>query len=125
MLEACGISAVGKTPETILSEFQRGGFFLAHAVECAREGNSGTRETALACLESRIGAVAARVRRSLKPKRVVLISELLTPLVPKLSSSELGCEVILRRGEPFAMEGADAASAIQSLKEAITAGRAL
>ncbi len=43
----------------------------------------------------RASQVLTRIRRSLKPKRVLLISELLGPLVAGLSSAELGCPVIL------------------------------
>lgn len=124
VLEACGISAAGKAPEVILSEFQRAGFFLAHLNECPLEESCASPGDAAACLEKRIGAVAARIRRSLRPKRVVLISEFLAPLVPKLSSPELGCEVRLAQGKPFALNGAEGAEAVRSLREAIRAGAA-
>ena len=42
VLEAVGISPAGKPPEAVLSEFQRGGFFLTHILECPLElGTNG------------------------------------------------------------------------------------
>ena len=42
LLDAVGISYTGKTPDTVLSEFQRGGFFLTHLLECPLEsGQAG------------------------------------------------------------------------------------
>ena len=37
LLDAVGISPAGKSPEIVLSEFQRGGFFLTHVMECPLE----------------------------------------------------------------------------------------
>jgi len=60
-----------------------------------------------------------RIRRSLKPKRVVLISGLLTPLAARLSNVELGCPVILDDGKPFGLDSSDLSGASQNLRQAL------
>jgi hypothetical protein len=37
LLAAAGITSDGKPPETVLAEFQRGGFFVTHVLECPLE----------------------------------------------------------------------------------------
>ena len=121
LLAAVGISTAGKSPEAVLSEFQRGGFLLTHVLECPLETGQAAESTASreALLTRRVAAVATRIRRSLKPKRVVLVSELLAPLAAKLSSVELGCPVILDDGKPFALDSGDFSVALQSLRQAL------
>ncbi len=36
VLQATGVGVAGKSAEAVLSEFQRGGFLLAHVLECPR-----------------------------------------------------------------------------------------
>jgi hypothetical protein len=120
VLEAAGISAAGKSPETVLSEFRRGGFFLAHMLECPLESGQNGPSSRDGLLEQRVSAVAARIRRSLKPKRVVLISESLAPVFSKLTSTELGCAVIQDKGKPFGLDSADVSGAAQHLREVLT-----
>ena len=91
LLEAVGISPAGKSPETVLSEFQRGGFFLTHVLECPLDDWRGRRvTTASRCSHIAFPQVLTRIRRSLKPKRVVLISDLLAPLAARLSKRRIG-----------------------------------
>jgi hypothetical protein len=121
LLAAVGISTAGKSPEAVLSEFQRAGFLLTHVLECPLETGQVAEPTAPreALLTRRVAAVATRIRRSLKPKRVVLISELLAPLAAKLSSAELGCPVVLDDGKPFALDSGDFSAALQPLRQAL------
>lgn len=121
LLGAVGISVAGKTEETVLSEFQRCGFFLTHVLECPLDvGEAGlcSRE---ALLLGRRPQVLARIRRSLKPKRAILISELLAPLSGGFSSAELGCPVVLDGDKPFGMDAADNVSVAPRLREALSA----
>lgn len=105
LLEAAGITAEGKTPEAVLAEFQRRGYFLAHVLECPL--NTGAEEEAAArLLAQRVGPVLARIRRSLRPKRALLFDQRLAPFLERMSSAELGCPVLLDAGKPFALEGA-------------------
>jgi len=120
ILGAVGISAAGKSAETVLSEFQRGGFLLTHLLECPLETSQLGALPLEALLGKRVSTVATRIRRSLKPKRVVFISELLAPLAAKLSSAELGCTVIKDEGKPFNLDSGDDAAAIQRLRQALS-----
>jgi hypothetical protein len=119
LLDAAGILPAGKSPESVLSEFQRGGFFLAHMLECPVETTAGAQLSAEALLVLRASAVMTRIRRSLKPKRVVLVSELLVPLLSRLTLAELGCPVILDDGKPFGLDSANFSMAAQHLGGAL------
>jgi hypothetical protein len=105
VLEAAGISATGKTAETMHAEFQRGGFFLTHVLECPMEGESGAEFVSL--LQRQLPAVLTRIRRSLKPKRLVLISGALENLQRKIVEAELGCVILLDREKPFSLDAGD------------------
>jgi hypothetical protein len=119
ILEAVGILPAGKPSETVLSEFQRGGFLLTHVLECPLEAGPAAQGESEALLERRVSAVVIRIRRSLKPKRVVLISELLAPFAAKLASSDMGCPVVRSDGQPFGMDSANYSEAAQHLREAL------
>ena len=119
LLEAVGISTAGKSAETVLGEFQRGGFLLAHVLECPLETGLAGESSCEDLLMRRVAAVATRIRRSLKPKRVVLISELLAPVAARLSNAELGCPVILDDGKPFGLDSSDLSEASQNLRQAL------
>lgn len=119
VLDAMGISAEGKSSEQVLSEFQRSGFFLTHVLECPLESGQAGKSASEPLLTQRLSAVVTRIRRSLKPKRVVLISELLTPLAARLSSAELGCSLVLDDGKPFGLDSADIPGAISHLRQAL------
>jgi hypothetical protein len=125
VLEASGVSAEGKSGDAVLSEFQRGGFFLAHVLECPlEESNSGrVQELIASCLP----ATLARIRRSLKPKRVALISEELTFAVARFQSANLNSVLVLDHGKPFGLDGDaprdDVARLRQTIAVASVAGR--
>lgn len=97
-LKAAGLSTAGKEAAAVLAEFQRNGYFLAHVLECAANGELTQEVAREALLERRIPIVAARIRRSLRPKRVLLISELPSEVLQRLASSELGCPIFRRDG---------------------------
>jgi len=119
LLEAVGISSAGKSSDAVLSEFQRGGFFLTHVLECPLETGQAGESSLEDLLMRRVSSVLTRIRRSLKPKRVVLISGLLTPLAASLSNAELGCPVILDGGKPFGLDSSDLSGASQNLRQAL------
>jgi hypothetical protein len=102
VLDAVGISTLGKTADTVHAEFQRAGFFLTHILECPAEESSGTSNKAL--LTARLQAVAVRIRRSLKPKRVVLVSKALEPVLDEILALDLGCPIITDSGRPFDLD---------------------
>jgi hypothetical protein len=102
VLDAVGISTLGKTADMVHAEFQRAGFFLTHILECPAEESSGTSNKAL--LTARLPAVAVRIRRSLKPKRVVLVSKALEPVLDEILALDLGCPIITDSGRPFDLD---------------------
>jgi hypothetical protein len=121
-------SPAGKTAEEIHAEFQAAGFFLTHILECPLEdkpeegwlcaqGEQGNREIsrfarndggvrdadATRLLRGHLPAVASRIRRSLKPKRVMLVTEMPQEVVQDILALDLGCTAILNDGKPFAL----------------------
>ncbi len=119
LLEALGISTAGKAAEAVPAEFQRAGFFLTHVLECPMEGEGSLQVDAKAALKERLAAVAARIRRSLKPKRVMAVTEELAPVVEDLLALDLGCPVVLDRGKPFRLESGAGENDAARLREAI------
>jgi hypothetical protein len=101
LLDAAGISRKGKSPEAALSEFQRGGLFLAYVLECPLEPSQADISALEPALSRHLSRAIARIRRSLRPKRVVLISELPASIAASLSNAELGCPVVMDDGKPF------------------------
>jgi len=103
LLRTVGISSHGKSAEVVHEEFQAAGFFLGHILECPPEsGQDGPRDSA-GLLREHLPAVASRIRRSLKPKRVILITEMPQEVVQDILGLELGCPVLLDEGRPFAL----------------------
>src|ERR1700688_65168 len=92
LLTAAGLTLEGKSPEATLAEFQRGGLFLTHVLECPVEGGDASSLQQL--ITTRLPAVLARIRRSLKPKRLAPLSMLLEGFLPVLSSGELPCAIL-------------------------------
>ena len=119
LLEAVGISTISKSAEEVLSEFQRGGFLLTHLLECPLETGQWEQMPPEDLFQKRLPQVVTRIRRSLKPKRVVLISEALAPLVARFSKVDLGCPLILDDGKPFALDSADASRAVHHLRQVL------
>src|SRR5712664_3110821 len=64
-------------------EFQRAGFFLTHVLECPIENESAPGLMLPSLMEHRLTPVAVRIRRSLKPKRVALISRSMEGILEK------------------------------------------
>ena len=90
LLKALGIVFEGKPRETVLLEFQRRGCLLAHVLECPLEEKPERAMKEL--LEARLAASVTRLKRSLKPKRVVLMAAL-APYAQRLREAGLEVEV--------------------------------
>lgn len=103
LLRAAGISLNGKLAQELHAEFQAAGFFLAHTLECPLEPEANAGADANTLLRQHLPAVASRIRRSLKPKCVMLVTEMPQEVVQDILSLDLGCEVILNDGKPFAL----------------------
>jgi hypothetical protein len=100
LLRAVGIQTEGREAEAVLLEFQRRGFVLTHMLECAAEPGRAKADLPEA-LRRKLPSVARRLRGSLRPKRVILVSRELAPVLDELRSSQLGGEPILNEGRPF------------------------
>jgi hypothetical protein len=126
LLQAAGLSLEGKTRDSILTEFQRGGFFLTHVAECPfdPEGDNPARPTLEELLEKCLPLTLSRIRRSLKPKRVIPISRLLEPILERLNPGEWGCALLLDGGQPFALDGEDPCAALARLAALLPASAA-
>lgn len=120
LLEVAGVSTAGRKADAVHAEFQRAGFFLAHILECPVENESISTPALASLMEQRLAAVAVRIRRSLKPKRVVLISMALEVSLEKFVALQLGCPLVLDDGKPFALDGSDMKKAADRLRVAAT-----
>ena len=121
LLNALGLAHGGKVADVVLSDFQRCGFLLVHVLECPPAPEASSSSATLALLEQRVSPVLTRIRRSLKPRRVVLVSEALEPLAGRFRESDLGCPVVLDNGKPFVLEGVDPLPAVVRLRAALAA----
>jgi hypothetical protein len=119
LLAAAGIASDGKPPEAILAEFQRGGFFVTHVLECPLENVGGDSPEQL--IANRLPAVLARIRRSLKPKRLAPISESLEQFLPALASGGLPCTILLDQERPFVLDGNKPSEAAARLRDVVRA----
>lgn len=99
LLRAVGIEAGGRAADVVLAEFQRAGYFLTHVLECPMEDEV---KGATELLRERLAALGSRIRRSFKPRRVILVTEALEAVVQNIVTLNLGCRVILNEGKPFA-----------------------
>ncbi len=88
----------GAPTEAVLAEFQRSGFFLTSAVECAIENQ----DELLDAVRRLAPTVALRVKTSYKPRYVALISEPTRELIRPFKEAGLGDRLILDGSAPFA-----------------------
>jgi hypothetical protein len=118
LFEAIQLSWQGKRVEQVLAEFQRGGFFLAHVLDCPLEIDidSGDYD---ALMEKRAPQLIARIRRSLKPKRIVVISGVNKVVASSLRKSDLGCAILLDGEAPFSWDGREDSAVTHRLREAL------
>ena len=123
LLRAVGISFAGKTAENVHGEFQASGFFLAHVLECPLEPGENGAADATALLRKHLPAVASRIRRSLKPKRVTLVAEVPEVVVQDILSLDLGCPLVLDSGKPFRFGSAAEGRSSSRFRELLAAPR--
>jgi len=83
------IAYEGKSVEAVLAEFQKAGFMLVHLLECPVEADQQVGPL----IQKALPGTVARIRRSLKPKRVVLLAA--EPWAERLQAPDLGCPVEL------------------------------
>jgi hypothetical protein len=117
LLRAVGIPATGKPAEAIQAEFQRAGYFLTYILECPLDKASNPDAELAKLLTERLPVVASRIRRSLKPRHVMLVTELPEPVVEDILALDLGRPVIVDHGRPFALGSASKEGAISRFLE--------
>lgn len=101
LAEVAGLTADrGKDP--LHNAFQRAGFFATHVLECPFEGSTPAGLTEL--LAKRLPSAIARIRRSLRPKRVALISAMLEPFAGQLSRQLPDCRILLNAEKAFRLD---------------------
>jgi len=93
LLSALSISTAGKSNEEVLAEFQKRGVFLVYLLECPVATGARPAEV-IDLLDRHLPQVVTRIRRSLKPKRVLALAQDLQPFLPQLSEAALGCPVV-------------------------------
>jgi hypothetical protein len=119
LLDALQIPWEGKPAASFLGEFQKRGLFLMHLLECPVVKDSLTEEGLRSRLEAHLLLAGARIRRSLKPKRVVLFSAELRGVAGKLTESSLGCPVLLHLDKPFEIMKKDGGSELAAFRLAL------
>lgn len=119
LLDALGLLQAGKASDAALSDFQRRGLLLVHVLECPPAAGAASTPPVQVLLERRLPAAFTRIRRSLKPRRIVLASGTLEPLARRFMESDLGCPIVLDNGKPFALEAVDPGPAILRLRSAL------
>jgi hypothetical protein len=99
LLRSLAVESAGRTVEATLTDFQRRGYLLAHVLDCSEAfGNGAVGREGLA---RRLPATMTRIRRSFRPKRVVLLGHELAEFVPQFMAANLDATLVLRDGEPF------------------------
>jgi hypothetical protein len=99
LLKSLSMDSAGRTVDQVLSDFQRRGYLLAHLIECGEKASDAT--VGREALARRIPATFTRIRRSIKPKRVVLLGQELAEFIPQFTAANLDTVLILRDGRPF------------------------
>jgi len=127
ILHAAGLEAMAEDKSAargeVLGEFQHRGYFLAHLLECPLETPAGEGSGLLAAATVHLPAVLARIRRSLKPKQIALVSSSLEGMLGHLSADALGAPLLLDGGKPFALDGSDPAAAAERLRAVLEGKR--
>jgi len=101
LLNALDLAEQGQENHSVLSDFQRRGYFLTHVLECPMNSSDGSGQPLRTTLQNRLPAVTSRILRSLKPKRIALISADLQDSLAVLRLAGLGDILLLDGERPF------------------------
>jgi hypothetical protein len=119
LLQALEISTEGKDRDTVLNEVQKRGLLLIHVLECPLEGRLSPAEVQ-ALLERQLLATLVRVRRSLKPKRVLLFTKELGMVADKLTEGALERPVLTDNGKAFDLIEGSESSQFRAFRQALS-----
>jgi hypothetical protein len=103
-LRAFGVDPTGRSVAETLANFQRLGLLLTHVLECPVSDAVARREA----LQRRMPGTLARIRRSYKPKRVVLVGAELSEFVAQMNDAQLNALLLLQNGHPYEWTGLSA-----------------
>lgn len=95
VLQAIGISSDGRDKEKVLAEVQRKGVFLAHLLDCPEDAGE-SESNVMALTEKRLPQVMVRIRRSIKPQKVVVLRGVPDSIVKELREAGLGESAVLQ-----------------------------
>jgi hypothetical protein len=125
LLQVTGIAAAGKSAEDLHHEFQRAGVFVAHVLDCPVDKTAASGANLPDLIAKRLPATFTRIRRSIKPKRLVLLGSALDAFVENFRREELGCSLILDADRTFkSLETDDGVARLRTaLASAQTASR--
>jgi hypothetical protein len=120
LAQLAALTHLDRPKEQLHIAFQRGGFFATHLLECPveRNGAAGLADF----LRARLPAAIVRIRRSLRPKRVALISAGLEPFAEQLRSELPDSQILLNGEKAFRLEEADGSGEVLLLRRALAAG---
>jgi len=113
------LAQLDRPKEQLHIAFQRGGFFATHLLECPVEPQSAVALADL--LRARLPAAIVRIRRSLRPKRVALISAALEPFAEQLRSELPDSRILLNGAKAFRLEPGDSSGEVVLLRQALAA----
>jgi hypothetical protein len=119
LLQALEISKDGKDRDAILSEFQKRGLVLNYVLECPLEGRLSPSEVQ-GLLERQLHSTVVRVRRSLKPKRVLLFTKELGMVASKITEGEMECPVLTDNGKAFDLNEGTDSSRFRAFRQALS-----
>jgi hypothetical protein len=124
ILDAIPLSTSAKSAETIQAEFQKLGLMLTHVLECPL-GDSVPASQMQTLLEKQLPATIARLRHSLKPKRVLLVSADLVPQAQRLHEANLQCPVFPFPAGVFLSTSEPDESSVRAFRAALCLSNAL
>jgi len=100
LLRAFQVATEGKSPESVQTELQKLGILLTYVLECPLDPSVSVAE-GQALIGKQLPGTIARIRRSLKPKRLMLLSADLLPHAARFHGADLPCPVLPAIGEVF------------------------
>lgn len=121
LLAALQIPVEEKSRDSVLADFQKRGLFLMHILECPVEPALGKGPQPAELLKRQLPAALARIRRSLKPKRVLLLSSDLVPVFADLRNANLSVPVLTSGDSPFLLSGQPSGIMLEILRRALSA----
>jgi hypothetical protein len=112
LLRALQIESVEREADAVLSEFQRKGYLLTHVLECAPE-DGVTAPVSVDALMQKLPSVLRRLRTSLKPRKVFVISREIEAVCGELKAAQIGGEIVLDGAAPFDLNDAESVARLR------------